>query len=134
MALLSYVIFLITLILVLEEHVAAGAVCTDDVCYYDFDVSHARTMTYYEYRPTSAAAYNILQVSDACLQVQSNTFRPGDDDPIGTCVEPFETSDEEKTTYTITADGAIRNVITINERFPGPDIEVMEGSTVSLAI
>ena len=31
----------------------------------------------------------------------------------------------------ITADGHVRNVITINGQFPGPNIEVMEGAEVS---
>ncbi len=118
-----------------EFTAAGGTVCMQDVCEYNFVVSHARTMTYFEYETNGgASAFDLRQVNDTCLQVQSNSFRTGSGEPIGTCVDdPFERDLGDKSTYTITADGFIRNVITINGRFPGRNIEVKANSTVSLS-
>ena len=51
-----------------------------------------------------------------------NSYHPeGSDDLIGTFVDPSEVH---------TADGVKKYIIEINGQFPGPTIEVMEGTEV----
>ena len=58
------------------------------------------------------------------LVVTENAFRRAIDHPgsIGRVVPPDRV---------ITADGYVRDVIVINDQFPGPTLEVMEGSQVN---
>ena len=97
--------------------VSSAAICSSDVCEYDFTVRHARTMVY---RHPTKGAYDV-KLNGSKLQVTENTNRQPPDDFLGTYVNESDV---------ITADGFQRTVIVINGQFPGPAIEVTEGAQV----
>ena len=77
----------------------------------------------YNITPSVFDYYDVdLQPGTDILRVVNSTFRPGNADPIGRSVPPLDV---------ITLDGVRRKVYTINGKFPGPTIEVTEGSKVS---
>ena len=100
---------------------SVAEICTDSRCEYHFDVRRQRSMTWTN--PDNGAEYNVgLNTSNNQLQLIPNCQRiPGSDPLLGSYVPADEV---------ITAGGYIRNVITVNGQFPGPSIEVMEGTEV----
>ncbi|KAI0210646.1 Laccase-1 [Lamellibrachia satsuma] len=109
--------WLLLLVVCLAE-LALGKLCVGPVCEYKFVVRRTRTMTY-------AAGHHVFNVAlnGSRLQVVENAYRTKERYPhhIGQFVNASDV---------ITADGFSRNVIVINEQFPGPTIEVMEGVQV----
>ena len=94
-------------------------ICTDDICEYELVLRHTRTMVY----KTTSRQYSVeLNETNSRLQVLENLANPLPDDVIGTFVNGSDV---------ITADGYRRTIVTINGQFPGPTIEVQEGSQVS---
>ena len=92
-------------------------ICTDQICEYTFVLRRWRTMTYTK----GDATYNV-RLNGTRLQVVENRHHLQVTDPfIGSFVGASDV---------ITADGFTRDVITINNKFPGPNIEVMAGSQV----
>ena len=96
-------------------------ICTDDVCDYHFEIRHARSMTY----QTPTDAYHVTQDDNGFRLLGNDWHLDGVDDLVGTYVNDSDV---------LSVDGFSRNVILINEGFPGPTIEVMEGSQVGMTI
>ena len=101
---------------------AIDDICTSNECSYEFTVRRVMSLTHRP--PGSSQLYNVI-LNDTVLQHTENSFTPKDKSPydgvVGTPVDPDDV---------ITLDGNPRNVIVINDQFPGPTIEVMEGAQV----
>jgi len=96
----------------------AGEVCRGPVCEFQFVVDVAETMT----TKIDGKVFNV-QLNGTRLQVVESSLRQAVKYPdvIGRTVNPDDV---------ITTDGYPRDVIVINDQFPGPTIEVMEGVEV----
>jgi len=105
--------------LLIATSVASSEVCTDPVCEFEFIVRRTQTMT-----TTIDGQVFSVQLKETRLQVVKNSFRRVADYPdiIGRTVDPDDV---------ITADGYPRDVIVVNDQFPGPTLEVTEGVQVS---
>ena len=78
-------------------------------------------MTYY----TPKGSYNV-DLNGTRLQIVENSFRKDDKAPLaGSFVD---------TNDVITADGYRRELITINDQFPGPKLEVMKDAEVGYSL
>ena len=99
-------------------------ICTSNECSYEFTVRRVMSLTHRP--PGSSQLYNVI-LNDTVLQHAENSFNPKDKSPhdgvVGTPVDPDDV---------ISLDGNPRNVIVINDQFPGPTIEVMEGAQVGV--
>ncbi|CAH1248817.1 Hypp8435 [Branchiostoma lanceolatum] len=93
--------------------------CTDDVCEFTLVVRYGRTMTHTDGKSDDR---EVKILTNGSLQVTNSI--PGADAPIK--IVPVE--------ETITADGVQRNVILVNDQFPGPTLEVMEGAQVVVTV
>jgi len=96
----------------------AGEVCSGPVCEFQFVVSRVQTMT----TKIDGKVFSV-RLNGTRLQVVENSLRRAADYPniIGRTVNPDDV---------ITADGYSRDVIVVNDQFPGPTVEVMEGVQV----
>jgi len=92
----------------------AGEVCRGPVCEFQFVVSAKETMTTMFDNTTFSVGLNGTR-----LQTVDNVLRTAEDWPdiIGRMVYPDDT---------ISVDGYSRDILVINNQFPGPTIEVME--------
>jgi hypothetical protein len=100
-----------------------GQICTSDVCSYTWDVRWATTMTYRT--PDGQKAFDVA-LNGTNLQIVANSYHPAGSDPlIGSFVDP---------SHVHTADGVKKYIIETNGQFPGPTIEVMEGSEVVIEV
>ena len=90
-------------------------------CEYNFLIRRVMSMTY---TTDSKKVYNVASKGDK-LEVIATRFKPADESPHDAIVG-MEVSPEK----VITLDGTPKNVIVINDQFPGPTIEVMEGAQV----
>ena len=107
---------LIASLLLLLDHMNAQ-ICDQAICEYNFEIRRFRTMTYYN----GVHAYNV-ELNGTRLEPVENSYRlKVDDDFIGTELDPYDV---------ITADGYVRDIITINDKFPGPNLQVLAGSQV----
>ena len=122
MAARRWYILLIASLFICHLHAAIDDICTSNECSYDFTVRRVMSMTHRP--PGSSQLYNVI-LNDTVLQHAENSFTPKDlpphKDVVGTSVDPDDV---------ITLDGNPRNVIIINDQFPGPTIEVMEDAQV----
>ena len=92
-------------------------ICREARCEYFFSVRHARSMTYH----THGVTYNVMS-NGTRLVIAENSLRPeGSTSKIGQEVPADDV---------ITLDGVPATLITINNQFPGPTLEVMEGAEV----
>ena len=103
---------------------AQAEICDRSECVYNFDIRWSRTMTYSH--PSTQHTYNVMQDNHKLL-VTSNSVGL-DDINVRASVIGRHVHDND----VITADGRPRGVITINGQFPGPAIEVMENTKVSI--
>ena len=108
--------------------VGEAEICTSNVCSYDFVLRHLKTMTYITKLPGAVrpSTYDVI-LNGSNLTIAANLYRPANrsgviDPNIGKTVS----SDDA-----ITADGYPRYIVTINDQFPGPTIEVTQGATVN---
>ena len=109
-------------LLVRFSHVINCAICTDTVCKYEFVLRHHKTMTYTTLDSNGQPATYDVGLSGSNLVTISNLFRSSQDPNVGLAVSPDDV---------ITADGfSPRYIVTINDQFPGPTIEVMQGAQV----
>ena len=93
---------------------ADAELCQGPICEYTFVIRHSRTMTYRR----DYNVYNVgMEGKDLVLLNSSYHIAPTE----GRVVTPADVH---------TADGVPRNIIVINGEFPGPAIEVMEGTQV----
>lgn len=101
-----------------------GDVCSKPVCEFDFVITRKQTMTYV-HRP-GGRTFNVA-LNGSSLVVVTNGLRSQDSNPdvIGMTVDPR---------HVITADGFPRDVIVVNGQFPGPTIEVLEGSQIVVRV
>ncbi|XP_078620738.1 uncharacterized protein LOC144887397 [Branchiostoma floridae x Branchiostoma japonicum] len=95
--------------------------CSDDVCEFTLVVRYARTMTHTGNADGSVHGIEIL-TNGSLQDVYSFSQAGVMDGPIVPVNE------------TITADGVQRNVILVNDQFPGPTLEVMEGAQVVVTV
>ncbi len=99
---------------------ASAEICQAEICEYEFVIRRVRTMTYHS---PGGQRYNVnFDGSDLRVQ-ESSMYLAGIDPLVG------KTLDKDDV---ITTDGFVRNVIVINDQFPGPSIEVMGGAQVRL--
>jgi len=119
MKLLQYEVHVLFLLIPMTSSVV-GKVCQGPVCEFPFVVRRAQTMT----TNIDGRVFNV-QLNGTRLQVVENSFQRSEifPDIIGRTVNPDDV---------ITADGYSRDVIVINDQFPGPTLEVMEGVQVKL--
>ena len=107
---------------------ADGEICVSSVCSYNFVLRHHKIMTYETNSPGAVrpSTYDVV-LNGSNLIVAANLFRPAN---VGGVIDPnigkVVSSDD-----VITADGYPRYIVTINGQFPGPTIEVTQGSTVN---
>ena len=94
---------------------ACSEICQDEVCEYSLDVKFYRTMLFKKDK------YYDIHFNETC---SSHLYAPKYQN--GACVP------DDEVDKTITGDGQVRNIVVINDQFPGPTIEVMEGSKVKL--
>ena len=108
-----------TILIVLIIAVATAEICDKKICSYEFVIRRVRSMTY---QAENSEVYSTIW-NGTHLEVVMNRFRKFEADMavIGKAVKMEEV---------ITLDGFVRNVIVVNGKFPGPTIEVMEGSQV----
>ena len=112
------------ILLVLFSHQVNCDICSDTVCKYDFILRRHKTMTYTTSDSNGQNATYDVSLSGSNLVTVSNLFRLSRDQNVGLSLS----SDD-----VITADGySPRYVITINDQFPGPTIEVMQGAQVRI--
>ncbi|KAI8496477.1 hypothetical protein Bbelb_257760 [Branchiostoma belcheri] len=92
--------------------------CADDVCEFTLVVRYARTMMH---TGSDGTVTRVEILTNGSLLAIDE--RAGDKE--GSIVPVNET---------ITADGVQRNVILVNDQFPGPTLEVMEGAQVVVTV
>ena len=98
------------------------AICTDTVCKYELVLRHQKTMTYTTSDSNGQPVAYDVGLSGSNLVTLSNVFRSSQDPNVGLTVSPDTV---------ITADGySPRYIVTINDLFPGPTIEVVQGAQV----
>ena len=108
--------FVAVCLLLIYPRLVNAAICSG-TCEYHFHVRHARSMTY----SNGLQTYDIEMDGDRARLLSNSWHLQGVDPLVGTYVNSSDA---------ITVDGHWRNIIVINGQFPGPDIEVMEGSKV----
>jgi hypothetical protein len=116
LTLVNWMTSIIIVLLTLGPPWARSELCEDIVCKYRFVIRHRRTMTFYQNDYTFPVISNGTR-----LTLTTNGYIDKTDPRLGSTVNPDDV---------ITADGVSRDVITINEQFPGPTIEVLRGSRV----
>ena len=94
-------------------------ICTQSVCEYKWTVRHARSMTYTK----DGQAFNVA-LNGTKLQIVKNSNKK-----THKLIGQFVDADD-----VITTDGRPRNIIVIDDQFPGPIIEVMEGAEVTRSL
>ena len=119
-------LFLFYLLFYAGYHACYGEICEGPVCRYTLDIRRGQTMTIVDKTQSfiDDIVYNTFNVrlNQTRLQIRDNLFRREiNHEMIGRFVQPRDV---------ITADGYERDIITVNDQFPGPNIEVMEGTQV----
>ena len=118
----AHILFSIYLVIFLSAETIRSDICRESPCVYNFVVRSAMSMTY---RTSSDKLYNVKMRAEK-LEIVENSFRPATEFPnnldVGTEVNPDDV---------ITLDGNPRTILVINDQYPGPTIEVMEGLEVS---
>lgn len=111
--------FLVLFVLISDLR-ASGEICQDAICEFNFVIHRERTLTY---RSTPGGKTYEVGFNGTHFTTLENDLRLQlfPDNLIGSVVDEDDV---------ITADGHVRNVIVINDQFPGPNLEVMEGSQV----
>ena len=117
----AQIVFALCILTALSAQTVRCEICTESPCVYDFVVRTTMSMTY----GTAEGLYNV-KTNGQKLEIAENSFRRADEFPnnlyVGKEVNPYDV---------ITLDGNPRTIIVINDQFPGPTIEVMEGTEVS---
>ncbi len=98
-------------------HKTAAEICSGE-CEYHFDIRYARSMTY---RIPGQAAYHVIQDAQG-FRLLGNSWHVK---PFDNLVDTYVNASD-----VLSVDGFSRNIIIINDQFPGPNIEVMEGTQV----
>ena len=115
MGALSAVSFLCVLILALA---ARAEICEMDVCRFKLIIERRRTMTHL----TEDGTTWDMALNGSKFVVQYDAFNHERDSTlVGTQVAAEDV---------LTADGAHKYIIVVNQQFPGPTLEVMEGAQV----
>ena len=96
-----------------------GVPCWADICEFQMMLTLGHTLT----RNTPGQPPEELELqAGGCVKVK-------DSPPLSPCLD---IASNQVSSNIVTADGRARNVLLVNGQFPGPTIEVMEGSTVSI--
>ena len=102
--------------------VATARICTKSHCSFELVIRQRRSMTFTD---DDGITFNVAFNDTAGrLQVVENSFHKLVDRPI---IGSFVDDDD-----VITTDGLTRNIYVVNEQFPGPTLEVVEGAKVHL--
>ncbi|KAI0234761.1 Dihydrogeodin oxidase [Lamellibrachia satsuma] len=102
--------------------VVTADICRDAVCEYTFVIRRAPSMTY---RAPNGKLYNVALNGTRLQIIESSFHKASADNLIGTFVNASEVT---------TVDGFRRDLIVVNDAFPGPNIEVMEGAQVVIRV
>eukprot|EP00058_Branchiostoma_floridae_P001614 XP_002587102.1 hypothetical protein BRAFLDRAFT_102619 [Branchiostoma floridae] len=103
-----------------------GEICGDAVCNYQFVIRRARTMTHTRTVGGRVQNNQVSITNDGHLELFTTLgLDTNRDDVNGTRVWADDV---------ITADGVQRNIILVNDQFPGPAIEVVEGAQVAVTV
>ena len=99
--------------------VADSALCTDPICRYRLVVQRRQTMT----TIIDGTTFRVAMDTGGKFVVPETRFKTAAEFPdvIGKFVDANDV---------ITADGVSRDLITVNDQFPGPTIEVLHESRV----
>ncbi|XP_078664411.1 uncharacterized protein LOC144907345 isoform X1 [Branchiostoma floridae x Branchiostoma belcheri] len=121
-----------TIIIIMAAIVAPPVVlsqpCTESVCNFNFVIRRTKTMIHSRDVNGRRDTNSVKLRDDGRLELFSpmgNPAHPGKENVNGTLVPVEEV---------ITTDGVVRNVITVNDMFPGPTIEVVEGAQVVVKV
>ncbi|XP_078686410.1 uncharacterized protein LOC144919067 [Branchiostoma floridae x Branchiostoma belcheri] len=109
-------------------HLVLSQPCTESVCNFNFVIRRTKTMTHSRDVNGTRDTNSVKLRDDGRLELFSslgNPAHPGKENVNGTLV-PWE--------EVIITDGVQRNVITVNDMFPGPTIEVVEGAQVVVKV
>ncbi|XP_033119509.1 laccase-1-like [Anneissia japonica] len=110
------------LVLVPHDAAVSSDVCLDDVCYFNLKVRHHRTMTFTDSHGRSSP---VSLEDNGNLRLISTWSYTSGSTPNGSLVQPDDV---------ISGDGVVRRIIVINNEFPGPTLEVMEGAKVVVRV
>ncbi|XP_071958372.1 uncharacterized protein [Antedon mediterranea] len=119
--LILILIGLCLIIMVLSTRAASSDVCLHDVCHFHLNVRHHRTMTYTGSDGKSVPV-SLEENGDMRL---TTTWSYSGNATNGSVVTPDEV---------ITGDGVVRRIIVVNGEFPGPTLEVLEGTKVAVKV
>lgn len=112
------VITLITLFSLFAQ--SEGELCRKHICAYDFVVRESRSMIYAVNYPSGWQDVYDVFLNGSKLSLNSNQFHE----------KVPEVDHERLQLVTHTLDGVASQMILINDQFPGPNIEVMEGAQI----
>ncbi|KAK2174469.1 hypothetical protein NP493_799g00035 [Ridgeia piscesae] len=101
-------------LLLVTAAVVMADICRDPVCEFTFVIRRTSSMTY---RGSSGTLYNVA--------LNGTRLQQDDDAAVGYFINPSDV---------ITLDGFTRDLIVVNDIFPGPTIEVMEGAQVVVRV
>ncbi|CAH1243344.1 Hypp7073 [Branchiostoma lanceolatum] len=124
---LSIIVIIIVVVSVPSQPVCSQS-CVESVCNFHLVIRRTKTMTHTRNVNGRRDTNSVLLRDDGRLELFSslgNPAHPGKENVNGTLV-PME--------EVITTDGVQRNVITVNDMFPGPTVEVMEGAQVVVTV
>ncbi|CAH1800522.1 unnamed protein product [Owenia fusiformis] len=107
------VLFFVSIVQIRSE------ICMNETCEYHFVVRRSRTMMHTKRYASGWEDSNLVELKGRHLYMKPSQFHR--DTNRNTSVNPDDI---------ITADGLSRNIIVVNDQFPGPPIEVTEGAQV----
>lgn len=114
---------------VIQNALEKNDICREEVCKFTLTLRDAMSMTR-RVRPGriwKPGETFLLELDNGKLKQKLGTFYQ---QPMYRDMEDVEVN---VTDDVITADGVMRALVTINDVFPGPTLEVMEGSEVNLS-
>ena len=105
-------------------------ICMDTKCDYTLTIRQARSMSYTD---SSGFTYNVAWNQSAeRLQIIANSYHQPIPSPFPTnasMIGAFLNAED-----VVTTDGTARSIYVINEQYPGPTLEVMEGAEVGVGL
>ncbi|XP_028515869.1 uncharacterized protein LOC110242402 [Exaiptasia diaphana] len=110
---INFSCLIIALLFIFGVCPGTGEICTKSICEYEFDIRETRSMMY---RLDVDHAYQVRVDDDGVLKLQETSFHR----TVPNITVPLDNVH--------TADGYNKTIITINDQFPGPTIEVLEGA------
>ena len=107
-----------------------GKICMETKCDYTLTIRQKRSMSYTD---SSGFTYNVAWNQSAeRLQIIANSYHQPIPSPFPTnasMIGAFLNAED-----VVTTDGTARSIYVINEQYPGPTLEVMEGAEVGVGL